>query len=523
MRPGAVFCFCLLIAWLLSDAAFAYQIETAFTQGCHERISAEAVADVGWPDGQPAPAINDQQRRLSPNLPFFAEGMDSWTMALVIGVRDNDLHGNDTLDFARLGAVHQSELFQEEHCLRAPHHDGADGDAQALRACRDFILAEVALALGPADAVQVTTTMPVRVALVHETLDLNVSRFAFHMGRALHALQDVTTHAVHDDDTGRVQTVLNYVDPATALDYRVERDGIAHQSTFDDCSLIENESRVARARDHSAALLVAVGSGLREERLLQAQSVLEDTLVRDEACVPKNDWCGASEALPQGCSTVAGPQGAALLACIGALLCACRRRKSPHGTAVFGPMFGSMFGPMLVPMLVALHSGTAFAADAAAAAARSSSLEVVGRLGGSIDNGAFAASVGAQFRAAPPLLLGVEAEFNPWFDPATLRFDAGTANVLLMGGYDWLSVDAVKVHSSAGIGLAMLLFDAASARRFDVGPIAAINLLGVTVPVTSSIAVEVNPLGVVLAAPHIGGIPLIYRQYRASVGLAFAL
>lgn len=138
----------MLVLLGFATPAAAFQLETAFTGGCHEQVTRDAVDSLGWPDGHTPPAPSDDDRRLLDNLPFSTlPGDDLWLASLLVGVRDNDLHGVEIFDFARLGEVHQSDRYQEEHCLRSPEDDDAGGDERALAACRSFILTELRLAL----------------------------------------------------------------------------------------------------------------------------------------------------------------------------------------------------------------------------------------------------------------------------------------------------------------------------------------------------------------------------------------
>jgi hypothetical protein len=309
----------LVLMILVAAPAKAFQLETAFTDGCHEQITLAALAEGGWPDGGRAPLVDEGQARLNANLPFAASGLDGWAASLLIGVRENDLHGVDIFDFANLAEVHQSERFQQEHCLRAPEDDDEVGDARALAACRAFILDEIALALGEGASVDLEATEQILVVLRHETRAIPVSRYAFHLGRALHAVQDSLTHTLRDGTTGAVQHVLNYVDPATAPDYSPERDGHPHQSHFDDCNDPDNAARVDRARELSTALVAALanGEGGRAGRLERASGLVDEVLKHDTRCTPANDWCGSIDELPvESCSQARGATAAALLALV---------------------------------------------------------------------------------------------------------------------------------------------------------------------------------------------------------------
>lgn len=300
-----------------STAAHAYTIETPVTDGCHERITAAALTQAGWPDGAQPPAPDAGQKVLADNLPFhLPTTRDAWTVAMLAGVRDNDLHGASATDLPEHVEVDFAPASQPEHCLRTSDQDFAAGDVQAAQACHDYILEEVALALGDAEAVDLAATEPVQIALKYQRTVVPLPRYAYRLGRALHALQDGFTHTYRSPDMRRIWEVFNYVDPALASDYNPTRDGRAHVSDFDHCTDTDapGQTRVAAATQASADLLAALadGSGGREGRLARADAVLQGYLQVDPGCSVSNDWCGALE------SYAADPTGSSSKGCAAA-------------------------------------------------------------------------------------------------------------------------------------------------------------------------------------------------------------
>lgn len=110
-----------------------------------------------------------------------------------------------------LAAIHNSMALQDQHCLREADDDGSEGDVRALASCRAFILAEVSAALGETDELDLDATELVAVGLWHAHQQVPLSRFAFHLGRGAHALQDSFSHGVRAKK--QVQTLFNYVEP----------------------------------------------------------------------------------------------------------------------------------------------------------------------------------------------------------------------------------------------------------------------------------------------------------------------
>src|SRR5439155_1678833 len=125
-----------------------------------------ALSKAGWPDGARPPPIVDEVRRIADDLPFQVpdDRRDAWAIALLIGVRDNDLRGEATNDLPALAAVHGDPAHQADHCLRAPADDGSEGDVSALAACRAFILDQVERALGESEDPDLETRESVQVA-----------------------------------------------------------------------------------------------------------------------------------------------------------------------------------------------------------------------------------------------------------------------------------------------------------------------------------------------------------------------
>ena len=84
----------LLAAALLPATGRAFSFESAFSHGCHEQITGAALRRVGWPRGERPPRLSvEDGLRLARDLPFDlpASAQDPWSLALLLGARDNDL------------------------------------------------------------------------------------------------------------------------------------------------------------------------------------------------------------------------------------------------------------------------------------------------------------------------------------------------------------------------------------------------------------------------------------------------
>ena len=281
-----------------AGAASAFTFGSPVSDPCHENLTADAIRAAGWPDGRAPPSPDRDDRVLCDNLLFDPPGdlVDRWSLSALIGVRHNDLDGGRPTEVDHLARVHNDGEAQAAHCLRASEHDDAEGDHAALAACRRFVLDEIDLALGEADRLDAGETRTVRISLKYQEVDVELSRFAFHMGRALHALQDGFTHAFRHPDAPRVVlSVFNYVDSAFERDYGPARDGYPHTSSFDTCRAGENRFRVRAATEASTAVWAAVvAPGDRAERRARAESAVDAWLTPPaEPCGPANGYCGA--------------------------------------------------------------------------------------------------------------------------------------------------------------------------------------------------------------------------------------
>lgn len=342
--------------------------------------------------------------------------------------------------------------------------------------------------------------------LRHETRAVLLQSYGFHLGRASHALQDSLSHTLRDPMTGAVRHVLNYVDPATAPDYDPHQDGYPHQSGFDDCRDEANAERTRQAKDATRELASAIVAARdTSQRLEGASAVLDRYLTRDPDCTPDNGWCGSVQDLPTPASCSQAPCAPAL-ALLALLLLPLAKR-----------------GRRNIATMIALVAGLQAAMPAAASEGDQRAIGVAGKLGVALDNGAVATAVGLRWRPQPALGLGVDLEMNPWLDFASGTVAAGTANAIVSATYDWLSLRGASIRSGASAGASMLLFDAAGARVGDIGPHLGVSLLALSLPLGNGSSFDIEPMSATLSVPHIGGVPLAYKQYRFNLGVTWML
>jgi uncharacterized protein (TIGR03382 family) len=539
---------------ITATAASGFSLDTVATVGCHERITANALKRSGWPLGQLAPTPADDDRVLAQNVQFHAPAdADAWTLGLLIGVRDNDLGGSSPVDLPNLAAVQNGQHEQHDHCLRELGDKGADGDMKGLAACRAYIVDQVTTAIGDGDAPDLQQTEPHRVDLAYGDRQLPISRYAFHLGNASHALEDSFAHTFRTDDLRAVVSVFSYIGPNLDSAYEADVDGYPHQSSMDSC---DEADPAANARAQAATTAVAElydavnQPGDRAARLERVNAVLDSWLAYQPGCTSENEYCGHVHPAT-GCSAAGGvPMLAALL---GVLL---RRRRM----AVKGLALASMLGaaaasaqtmtPALSPPADDVAQevpgggnapmggdgeapqagvGPAVPAGANAPAVDSAApttpvapdfqrwgLRLATSV--SIDNPSLALALGARFNPTRRLSLGVDVELAPWFDPISGHAALGTLDAFATAAFAWLQLGPVSLRSSLSAGTSVLLFDAMGAQKGSVGVFVGTSPVQIAVRLPAQLQLELSP-EVTVAVPELKGVPLAYRQYRATIAL----
>lgn len=496
--------------------AFAFTIDTPLSDGCHERMTLAALELAGWPEGSIPPALNEMERRILEDLPFEIpeSARNPWAIALLVGVRHNDLKGVAPSDLPGLSAVHGDPKLQSEHCLRSPIDDGDPGDRSAIASCRSLISKELSAALGTSDRIDLEATVLTEVNLAFRgEIEIPVRRFGFHAGRALHALQDSYSHTFRAPADERIRHVLNFVDSTRSSDYSESKDGHAHVTALDVCDDSDGpagwRTRAAVAASIDLLRALADGAGGRSGRIERLQGVLDRRLSLEEGCTATNRWCDAAElALMPDCAcqearplTSRGRHGLALLALLfaGALVLGRRR-----------------LGVALCLLLLA--------SPALASEVRTSS-RTIDQLGlyvggsASLDRGAFALAGGVRVPVFQDLTLGLDAEINPWFSLDAARLAPGALNIYFTGIYHWFSLGRVELRTTAHIGTSVLLFDLVGAEAGSTGLYFGLNLLGVAIRVSDHFQLVLEPADLSFPIPHLWGVPFYYRQYRLTFGL----
>jgi hypothetical protein len=339
----------------LSLALCGFRIESAVTEGCHEKITERAMrrllCDVdpetcagnmdAWFAYQPIAPPDARTRNilvaLRGDLPFRGWQTELAWYSLITGVRYNDLHGNGAIQLNDLRVVHGVDEGQEEHCLRRVEDDGEEGNVRALEACHAFILTELARAVGAFRAPEDQRLIPVTVFFDnYGHVQVQLWSGFFYLGRALHALQDAFPHTLRNGEMSEIFAIANYSEP-TLGSYDEARDGPAHNSHLDQCGVGESgEALAVEATIQSEAVLRALMRWLTADEDVPTRQALDSALRYRSGCTVENDYCDSPFVEhAKTCSAAGGAPLAWAIVTIVILRRAARRRSevssaSPH-------------------------------------------------------------------------------------------------------------------------------------------------------------------------------------------------
>jgi hypothetical protein len=202
-----------------------------------------------------------------------------------------DIGSYPGLDLSRMVALHNDPDTQDMHCLRAAWQDGEEGDAEAVGSCRQAVRREVGLAL---DASSPDELEPVRVNLCYQgAREVMLSRFYYHLGRAVHVVQDSFSHCYRTEDRLSIVEVANWVEDVSGrLD--PSRDGPAHDDDADDCQCTRPlgqptyDAVLAASTD---LIRLASMDAPRPDVEAQLETFLDLWMSHVEGCTRENGYC----------------------------------------------------------------------------------------------------------------------------------------------------------------------------------------------------------------------------------------
>ena len=505
---------------------------------------------------------NENERALIDDVPceLDADMRDLGAASMILGNRDVDLLGHAPNDLTTLAPIHGDPNRQDEHCLRFRSDDEPDGSLRALERCREGISARAGTSLTGLDAAGVPD--PGRRLEIDVVLDLRgvvaamLPAYQVEIGRALHTLQDGFSHVYRNPaDQRRVTVVLNYVDLAEErLDEPV--DGPPHNSSLDRCVDLDafRAERLELATRASYELIrVTLEPNVDPaSKRLNVDEVLERYLSFDSAaqCSADNGWCNAPEKQypeQRGCvCSLPGPRtssGAGVAALGGSFVLALvlrrRRRRSRARWAAAATLLmvlavaprasadtGTLPGP--APSTPQATEAPPPGLDASVSSPPSPGEERRSRFGlvvaggGALQNGALAASAGGVFRVSSNLLLGLEAEYNPWLSVQKVELRSGSTNLYASGVLRFpLRFQRVNLRSTLQLGVTRTNFPLYGVPEGSVGPYVGFNLLGVDYELTRAVLLIINPAHIAIPIPRTSGVPFAYPQYRVTIGAQF--
>ena len=549
----------LFLVWFTarSRLADAYTISSAITAGCHEKITTDALRAVRLELTSAAPLPADRnERALIDDLEFTPAGdmTDLGGATLLVGVRDNDLKGRDSMALSQLALVHGDPSAQREHCLRNSHEKEPGGSATAVLDCRAFIRERIAQALVGLDATSTPdlaqrTSLPLYLSLRH-SVDALLPTYYVRIGQAIHAIEDSFTHTYRTPDSMQITVVADWVDEANG-NLVVATDGPPHSTELDRCD--DPDALRQRRRELATEAATAVlrttldPNQTNDQKMAAVEVILDKYLTYSPGCTFDNNWCQAAERQygnGQFSCSMGGPQrrasgwGWGIL--VGLFALAGRARWRHGKKAVIGMTI--LWSASLLPSRVfAQPEPGRPISDAAAAAAEHkapppvttpvkepgpkdpSQVALGAYLGGSgsVNNAAAAVALGARLRSSKHWTFGLDAEWNPWIAVN----GASTVRAGVFNGYGTvifrlpLAYEKFNLRTTANFGVSRLLIDLYGAPKGSTGIYAGLSPLGLEWKMSRKFFLIVNPLNFAMPTPQLKGVPFSYSQYRFTIGL----
>jgi hypothetical protein len=550
----------------LASPAYAYTYESIIGSGCHERIAMQSLRAVRTRlPTAPLVAPDQNDNALITDVPYTLDDdmKDLTGASITIGVRDNDLKGRGPMQLDQLMGVHGDPADQREHCLRDIEDDEPDGSQPALERCKAFIREKVASALDGLDADGYPD--PARRIDVVVTLDIrgqvtaSLPRFWIEIGRAMHTLEDSFTHSFRSPDRLKVGTVLNWVEYVGGNEVE-SRDGPVHRNELDQCDGLDDlrALNLGVATQASTEFLQTVLDPALtvDAKVAAVDALLEKYIGYQPGCTFDNGWCDAPERQYQvgpscGCSATGATPGGAfagLSFAFGATWFARRRRRRVRAAiAALGLLALLSTGRAQAEANPVPPAGAPSATSADAkkpeekapagktttterkeeiieAHHRASTFGLYAAGSGSVNDPGLSGQVGLRLRLSDRWTVGLDGELNGWLAVQTKTFRAGAFNAYGTIIFRTpLRFEALNLRTTATLGTSVLLIDLYGAPRGNVGIFAGLVPLGIEWKASSSLYVIFDPLGIALPVPQLRGVPFLYTQYRAALGLELAL
>lgn len=531
LRGLAIAAAAMCLTVTIEPPAHAFELSSAVTAPCHEKITMEALraARLDRPGARPLGSSRDE-RALIDDVPFDldADMQDLGAVTLLVGVRDNDLKGRGPTEVDQLALVHGDPAFQREHCLRPLDASEPNGSERALRECREFILQRMGEAIDGLDAAGLpdpTRRTPVDVELeLRGRVDATLPTFFVKLGQAMHTLQDGFSHTYRTPDGSKVTVVLDWLH-FVQKDHVEQRDGPAHLRSLDQCeepdALHQRNRRLAVEASTELVRIALAPGAKKESKLASVDALLAKHLSYEPGCTADNRWCNATENTYAenagcGCSLASSPRGAlagVIAASTITLAIVRRRRRGAAAAAIFVAVVQSEQPTVPVTPVEqeqavkeAVHTSSPFA--------------VAAGFGGSIVDPGMAVNAGMRLRLSDRIVLGLDGEINWWYGVQTSTLRMGAVNVYGSFIARWpLRFEPLNLRTTAQLGTAIQTLDLYGVPSGSVGLFAALYPLGIEWKLSRAFYLIGQPLGVALPVPQLTGAPFAYPQFRTTVGL----
>lgn len=548
------------------------------TTGCHEPMTAEALRNVRkLLSTAPALTPTRDEKALISLVPFSPPAdfiPDLAAMTLLLGVRDNDLKGQNVLDSLDLTEVHGNPANQDEHCVRSANDDGTEGDIAALVACRTFIREKAVAALdglGANGVVDPSIRVPLKVYVtISGQINPPLPLFYVRMGQAMHALEDGFSHTYRTSDGGKVTAVLNWIELVGGTLDEV-RDGPPHSSALDQCGstdpIVVRNLRLAQQAATELLTAALDPSLTRDQKAEEFDAITEKYLTYQQGCTYDNKWCDAPEADVtggRGCA-IAPPGGRraglagllthaglvlgvfglrwlrrrhALALLLAAALFAPARADTPPPTPAPLPPAGSPNAPVVPTPPKAEDVGKAQEGKEPGRDVKTPTVSEVEQVredkrlgpalgfafsvGGSIARGAAVTRISLRYRLDERWITGLNGEWNPWITSSPLKMRAGALNVSasLIRRFP-MAFDRVNLRTSVHLGTSTLLFDVYGAPKYKTGAFFAVSILGLDIDLGGSLRLVFDPAEIAVPIPVFSPLPLYYEQWRFMLGIQY--
>ncbi len=278
----------------------AYTIASGFTKSCHEEMTVRTILALDFqdellPQGVPIPK-SDSWRKLSHSMAednsveLESEEQRLVVFSILLGVRSPDTEGHSVTNLDTLRDAHTNPAGQYPHFLRSTLDDRESGDVSAIEGSVEHFRNHAQLAVAYLDFPREFQLIETSIYLdFYGQVDVEVWAPAFHLGIAIHALQDSFSHTVRSDDLHTIYHVMNFIE-AVNTDHYEPRDGMAHSDAMDDCQ-DEAKEISETAEQATEELLIVINGGLASGDAPDLDPFINRWFSYREGCVAENNFC----------------------------------------------------------------------------------------------------------------------------------------------------------------------------------------------------------------------------------------